>query len=137
MGIERSHPLRRLFTELVERRFFCDLSLRDSRVAGYVSDLLTQFTRMDNLYPVCDARGRRLEEVGEMLTESNPLLSEVGCFERERSVRKHIGDFTLFWVGMFPESLARRRLARRSVGGGPFRRLREGRKRVLRHRLLL
>jgi hypothetical protein len=28
--------------------------------------------------------------------------------EREREVRKHIGDYTLFFTGMFPESLRRR-----------------------------
>jgi hypothetical protein len=108
MEITRSHPLRRLFVELVERHFFRDINVRDTRVAGYVSDLLTEFTHTDNLYKVRTAQGRRLEEVGDMLAESHPLLGELGSFERERAVRKHIGDYTLFLVGVFPESLARR-----------------------------
>lgn len=29
--------------------------------------------------------------------------------DRERSVRKHIGDFTLFFTGMFPEHIRNRR----------------------------
>jgi len=29
--------------------------------------------------------------------------------EREREIRRHIGDFTLFFTGMFPESLRYRR----------------------------
>lgn len=49
MGLSRSHPLRRLFTGLVERHFFHDVMVRDARVAGYVSELLTEFTRTDNL----------------------------------------------------------------------------------------
>ena len=44
-------------------------------------------------------------DVGEMLVESNPLL-DAPSFEREREVRKHIGDYTLFLTGMFPEYVA-------------------------------
>lgn len=105
MRIEPSHPLRRLFTELVERHFSNDLHLRDHRLAGYVSDLLADFTHVDNLYRLRSARGRPLDDVGEMLVESDPLGPQ-GSFERERAVRKHIGDYTLFFIGMFPESVA-------------------------------
>lgn len=112
MWIERSHPLRRLFTELVERHFFHDLQVQDVRVAHYISALLTDFTHGDNLYRLRNARGRRLDDIGEMLLESDPLGPQ-GSFERERAVRKHIGDYTLFFTGMFPESVAaeRRRCA--------------------------
>ena len=109
--IARNHPLRRLFTELVERRFFHDVSVRDPRVAAYVSDLLADFTHTDNLYRLRDAQGQKLEAVGEMLAESDPLGPE-GSFERERAVRKHVGDFTLFMTGMFPESVATQRRRR-------------------------
>ena len=40
-----------------------------------------------------------------MLIESNPLL-DAASFDREREVRKHIGDFTLFFTGLFPEAVA-------------------------------
>jgi hypothetical protein len=40
--------------------------------------------------------------------ESNPLL-DASSFEREREVRKHVGDYTLFMTGLFPESVARTR----------------------------
>ncbi|HET8547996.1 MAG TPA: hypothetical protein VFL57_08330, partial [Bryobacteraceae bacterium] len=53
-----------------------------------------------------NARGKRLEDVGEMLLESNPLL-EGRSFVYERQVRKHIGDYTLFLTGLFPEYVAR------------------------------
>jgi len=112
MLIGRDHPLRKLFGELVARRFYGDARIRESRIAGYVSDLLTDFTHADNLYRIRNARGKRLEDVGEMLIESDPRL-EAASFDRERAVRKHIGDYTLFLTGLFPEyvaSLARRRL---------------------------
>ena len=105
MFIERNHPLHRLFVELVRRRFYDDASVRNARIAEYVSALLTNFTHVNNLYRNRDARGRRLEEVGEMLIESNPLLRG-RSFDREREVRKHIGDYTLFLTGLFPEYVA-------------------------------
>jgi hypothetical protein len=106
--IGRDHPLRHFFAEVVRRRFDADLSMRDPRLAGYVSGLLVDFTHADSLYRVRDARGRRLEDVGEMLLESNPLLG-ADSFDREREVRKHVGDYVLFMTGLFPEGLSARR----------------------------
>lgn len=111
MEVSRHHPLRRLFTELVEKHFFHDVQVRDPRAAGYVSNLLIEFTHADKLFKLRDARGRRLDDVGEMLLESDPLGPE-GSFERERRVRKHVGDYTLFMTGMFPESVTARRKRR-------------------------
>lgn len=102
--VGRDHPLRHFFAEMVGRRFESDVRLPDPRLAAYVSALLVEFTHVDNLYRVRDARGRRLEDVGEMLLESNPLL-EASSFDREREVRKHVGDYVLFVAGLFPESL--------------------------------
>ena len=77
----------------------------DHEVAAYVGDLLVDFVHVDNLYRIRNCRGKRLEEVGELLVESNPALV-ARSFERERAVRKHIGDYTLFLTGMFPEHVA-------------------------------
>ena len=76
----------------------------DAEVCGYVSEVLTRFTHIENLYKIRNARGQRLEEVGEMLLESNPLL-DGRSFDREREVRRHVGDYTLFFAGIFPERL--------------------------------
>jgi hypothetical protein len=100
LQISPNHPLRRLFAELVAKE------LRgDQDVAAYVGNLLIDFVHADHLYRIRNCRGKRLEEVGEMLLESNPLL-DAPSFEREREVRKHIGDYTLFLTGMFPEYVA-------------------------------
>ncbi len=105
MDIPADHPLRKLFRELVVRRYYGDAQVRDPDIARYVSDLLVHFAHVRNLYKIRDARGRRLEDVGLMLIESNPLL-EARSFDREREVRKHIGDYTLFLSGLFPEYVA-------------------------------
>lgn len=99
-NISPNHPLRRLFAELVAKELPGDREL-----ARYVADLLIDFVHADNLYRIRNCRGKRLEEVGEMLVESNPML-QAPSFEREREVRKHIGDYTLFLTGMFPEYVA-------------------------------
>ncbi len=109
------HPLSGLFAELVEHNFRQHLEMRDGDLTGYVTGLLLDFTHSDHVYRIRDARGRAIEDVGEMLVESNPLLDAPG-FEREREVRKHVGDFTLFFSGMFPESIRNWRLRRLRTG---------------------
>jgi hypothetical protein len=98
--ISPNHPLRRLFADLVARELPAD-----REVAAYVANLLVDFVHVDRLYRIRNCRGKRLEEAGEMLLESNPLL-DARSFDREREVRKHIGDYTLFLTGMFPEYVA-------------------------------
>ena len=93
-------PLRRLFADLVAKEL-----PGDQEVAVYVTNVLIDFVHVDHLYRIRNSRGKRLEEVGEMLVESNPVL-EARSFEREREVRKHIGDYTLFLTGMFPGYVA-------------------------------
>ena len=100
LQIRPDHPLRRLFTDLVSRHV-----RGDREVSAYVAGLLVDFVHTDRLYSLRNSRGKRLEDVGEMLIESNPLLG-ASSFDREREVRKHIGDFTLFLTGMFPEYVA-------------------------------
>jgi len=100
-SIAQNHPLRRLFVELVGSEFSGERDLAD-----YIANLLVDFTHVDCLYRIRNSRGKRLEDVGEMLIESNPIL-EGRSFDYEREVRKHIGDYTLFLTGMFPEYVAR------------------------------
>ena len=109
MYVQPGSELSSLFTGLVEHSFHGTLALDDPEVTSYIIGLLTDFVRIENLYKVRDTRGRPLEDVGEMLIESNPLMN-APSFDRERQVRKHIGDFTLFFTGMFPESIRNWRL---------------------------
>ena len=105
--IPKTHPLSILFTALTERSFYEYVGLCDPYIVLYVSQLLIDFTYVDNLYKIRDSRGKKLKKVGEMLAESD-LVSRAHTVEREREVRRHIGDYTLFFTGMFPESLRKR-----------------------------
>jgi hypothetical protein len=100
MPIRPEDSLRRFFAQMIRRHV-----AGDPMVADYISGLLAEFAHVDSLYRIRNSKGRRLEDVGEMLLESNPLL-EARSFDRERQVRKHIGDYTLFLSGVFPEYVA-------------------------------
>lgn len=114
MNLHTEENLEQFFGELVTRTFQQALDVRHEKVLSYIAALLCDFSSSDNLYKIRDARGRSLDDVGEMLIESHPLL-EASSFDRERQVRKHIGDFTLFFTGMFPESLRNWRLRNRRL----------------------
>ncbi|HZT78993.1 MAG TPA: hypothetical protein VFA26_02125 [Gemmataceae bacterium] len=102
------HPLRRLFAGLTEQTFLVTLGIGDPPLVDYLSELLARFIHVDAIYRLRDATGRRLEEVAEMMLEAEALPAE-GRTRRE--VHRHIGDFTLFWTGVYPEVLDRLRSA--------------------------
>jgi hypothetical protein len=113
--IGERHPLRQLLAEKIALHFGQDLGLRDEEMWQYLTNLLTEFCDARNVYALKNVRGRSLDDVGEMLLESDPVFGEAASFDRERQVRKHIGDFTLFFCGMFPESINRFRLRRQRL----------------------
>ena len=113
--IPDDHPLQKLFLEMVGRHYAAEIGIRDSEVVGYVAHLLAEFCDAAQLFKIQDAAGRPLTDVGAMMIESNPIFGPAPSFDRERQVRKHIGDYTLFFTGMFPESLNRVRLRRDRV----------------------
>jgi hypothetical protein len=107
--VPESNPLGEFFHAIVERNYE-DVGVRHPEVHCYVSNLLTEFCHTENLYKIKTAEGRPLHDVGEMLLESDPVYGPAPSFDRERQVRKHIGDYSLFFTGMFPESLNKWRL---------------------------
>jgi hypothetical protein len=100
--------LRRFFARAVQASFH-DLALGDAPVAGYLSDLLTRFARTEQLFPV-GVTMTRLETVVDLLLEAQAAWDDCSSHfepEREVSVRRHIGDYTLFMTGMFRERVER------------------------------
>jgi hypothetical protein len=112
--ISEQHPLRKLFGILTEKNFYEHLGWPDAHVTKYITDLLVDFIHTENVHKVRNASGKQLREVAQMLSEGE-TLSRVGAKEREREVHRHIGDYTLFMMGIFPEYLKRLKSA---SGGG-------------------
>jgi hypothetical protein len=104
MGPE--HPLRRLYAGIAEQTFLERLGIGDPPLIDYLVSLLSRFVHMDAHFRIADIKGRRLEEVADMMLEAESLPPE-GRTRRE--VYRHIGDFTLFWTGVYPEALTRLR----------------------------
>mgnify|MGYP007030164244 CR=1 FL=1 len=96
------HPLRRLFSGLTEHAFFAHLGVADPRLTDYLSLLLTRFIHFDTIYRLRSAAGRPLTELVDMVLEAEQLPAG-GRTQRE--YYRHIGDFALFWTGIFPEFL--------------------------------
>jgi hypothetical protein len=100
--------LRRFFEHAI-RASFSDLAVRDEPAATYLADLLTRFARTESLYPA----GRsmpRLETVVDMLLDAQAVWQpESPHFEPqgEIAIRRHIGDYTLFMLGIFRERVER------------------------------
>jgi hypothetical protein len=115
--IPEKHPLQQLFLELVGRHYAEEIGIRDPQLVNYVAHLLAEFCDAEQLVKIRNAAGKPLNDVGEMLIESDPIYGPAPSFDRERQVRKHIGDFTLFYAGMFPESINHYRLRRQRVEG--------------------
>jgi len=76
----------------------------DARVEDYLVDLLNRFVHTDSIFAIRDASQSRLKSVVEMLAEGD-IQIRANSFERERLVHRHIGDYILFWSGVYPRFL--------------------------------
>ncbi len=98
--IPEDHPLRLLFLQLTERGMG-QLNLRDRDTIQYITNLLTEFVHIENMYRIKDESARRVQYLFDILTQASSEMSP----ERRRDYYKHVGDLTLFNLGLFPESL--------------------------------
>ena len=92
--------IERFFNGLSEYNFQSKLGVADVQLIDYLSDMLLRSVRVDSLHRVRSNNGQPATEVFQMLSEAE---QRIGLARRE--VHRHIGDFTLFWSGMYPESL--------------------------------
>lgn len=103
--MHRNHPksvLRRFFAGMTEYTFQTRLGIADPPLIDYLSDMLVRFVRCDVVYRFRGLTGKQLTEVVEMLIEAEERLGGA-----RREVHQHIGDFVLFWAGVYPETLKR------------------------------
>jgi hypothetical protein len=101
------HPapaLSRFFSGLAEHAFQTRLGVADPPLIEYMADLLVRFIRYDAIFAVRNLSGRRLEELAQMLLEGQARQGDA-----RREVHRHIGDFALFWSGVYPEVLERQK----------------------------
>jgi hypothetical protein len=107
-AIPASHALHRLFRGLTEYAFMTELGIGDPPLVGYVAELLATFVPSQTVWRLRDPQGRPLTEVAAMIAAAEAARDAV----RRRECHRHVGDYTLFWTGVYPEALGRLR------GGG-------------------
>ncbi len=98
--IPEDHPIRTLFRNLTERGM-SQLHLHDGDTIHYITNLLTEFVQIENMYRIKDASGNRIQYLFEMLAQAGNQMSG----EVRREYYKHLGDIILFNLGLFPENL--------------------------------
>jgi hypothetical protein len=104
-AIPESHMLHRLFRGLTEYAFMTELGIGDPPLVGYVAELLATFVPSQAIWRLRDEHGRPLTEVAAMIAAAEAAADTV----RRRECLRHVGDFTLFWTGVYPEALAKLR----------------------------
>ncbi len=98
--ISGEEQLKNFFAGLLENTFHAEMGLADPLLVDYLTDLLLRFLRHETIFKLRDLQGHRLEEVAGMLIEAEQSLPRP-----RREIHRHIGDFTLFWTGVYPEAL--------------------------------
>lgn len=98
--ISGEDQLRNLFSGQLENTFYVEAGVADPPLVDYLTSLLLRFTRSETIFRFRDPEGRRLEQVTGLLLEA-----ENSADRPQREIHRHIGDFTLFWIGVYPEAL--------------------------------
>jgi hypothetical protein len=98
--IPENHPIRQLFRQLTERGMG-QLKLHDRDTIQYITNMLTEFVQIENMYRIQDETGGRVKYLFDMLTLAGAAMS----YEQRRDYYRHLGDLTLFNLGLFPENL--------------------------------
>ena len=92
--------LRRLFAGAAEQTFEAELGIADPPLVEYLVGMLLRFLRQEAIYRVRDDAGHRLTQVVDMVAEA-----EHRAARPRREIYRHVGDFTLFFSGLYPEHL--------------------------------
>lgn len=101
--LPESHPLHRLFRGMTEATFLEVLGIGDPGLVGYVADVLARFVPSESVWKLRDPDGRRLDNVAAMVDSAEQAAEAQERCERHR----HVGDYTLFWTGVYPEAIGR------------------------------
>ena len=100
--IPSDHPLTRLFGSAVDRAFRNHPGVYSPDVADHIGEnVLAGFVHADRLYRLRNTKGKRLEDLPEMLE----IAHQGEGPERRLEVDCYIGDFVLFVGGFFPNAL--------------------------------
>jgi len=96
--------LPKLMAGHVEQTFQVRLGVVDPPLIDYLSALLARFIHVDEIFKLRNVTGAPISDVVGMMAKADKCD---GAAKRE--AHRQIGDFTLFWVGVYPEGLRKLR----------------------------
>lgn len=102
-AVPENHPVCQMFRVLTERAMH-QAQLEDSQVVMYVSRLLLHFLYTENLHPFVDGSGAKTTYVTDLIQ-----MAEQSDVREKQRIYQHVGDYALFILGVYPESLDRPR----------------------------
>lgn len=100
---ETASVMGRMFAGLSEHVFYSKLGVVDPELVDYITTLLVRFTRLEGVQRIRKIDGTPATEIFAMFQEAERRIGEA-----RREVHRHIGDYTLFWSGVYPEALRTR-----------------------------
>lgn len=105
------HPLRQMFQGTVEQVFQADVGICDVSITDYLAQMLTEFVHIDDVFRLQSVTGDAIRDVSRMRALAE-LPRDASEEQQARMMNRYIGDFTLFWSGLYPEQLHARRSGR-------------------------
>jgi hypothetical protein len=93
----------RFFRGLTEYAFHTRVGVVDPPLVDYVSVLLVRFIRNDRIAALPGVGHEEAADVATMLMAARRHAEA----DEAREEYRHIGDYTLFWSGLYPEALRR------------------------------
>ncbi len=107
-GLEQPSPA--LFLYVTLRRLLLELGMDDRDTTDYCAALVLAFGRKDRAYRVGEHDENRYAYLVDLVAEARRAEGE-----RQFQVRLHLGNFSLWLSGIFPDYIAARRVSK----GGP------------------
>ncbi len=111
MGKTNPAPGIKRFFQKLTLLCFNELLIKNQIAVDYLSNLLARFAGTDELYKIRNAAGKRLEYLIDFMMEIQDvqdLSTDRFSPFREREIKQHIGDYTLFMTGIFRDFVTHR-----------------------------
>jgi len=88
--------LRCFFAGLVENVFCSNLSVCNPETTDYFASLLCSYIHVDDLFPF---------QENAKIVSIEKLHQRHQTSEQKRKFYRYVGDFTIFWTGLYPENI--------------------------------
>lgn len=101
--IPENHPVHEMFRSLTYRSM-SKVGLHERDLHRYLASMLVRFVHIEDLYRIRDENGIPVKYLVDMI-----VRAEDSAPPASGDAFRHVGDYALFMLGFYPESLSGRR----------------------------